>query len=431
MDINEPMHMAKADMSEPLRPDRVVLLTSMDGVTRDLAAFCAGDGPDVCVIRYRVERRFMGMEQSDDDSHSIMHEGCLSDVAIVRTVQGCSLVTHGEERFAMPGCCVTCAIKSDVERMIVGLGNAIRRCGVCTGVTFVVVLPVGLQAFPIAQYLDDCFSFADDLGDNGTVTPVPRVAAVATVVNEVGLRDRLFDDAPFESDDGDVVIVDERSVGEVEALLLREASHVLTISAWTGEIDEPDCGSMWMGELIGQIRSSDDAKIECACDVDWRALASGSYSLDGAQRRLDALSLRRSCDSPVQTHMPVRLECSRDGFEATVVHSPRPVHPGRLSTLLNEIETPVHIRGHFTVPTKPFSVFVWEGGPGGVSIEELDNIEGDLPAETILQIVSAVHTDIPLRLEWLLLTDDELRMPTTSWFDQADEFTAWSNAAHR
>ncbi|PWG59667.1 hypothetical protein DF200_06420 [Bifidobacterium catulorum] len=411
---------------DALLPDRVILLTGAERLPRDLSAFCAEDEKGVCVIRYRVER----FDAAD------------GGVCIIRSVQGCGLVPHGEERLPMRECCVTCAIKSDAERMVVGLGGAVRRCGVRSGVTFVVVLPVGLQAFPIARYMEDCFAFADDIGDHGETMPTPRVSSVVSAVDESGLRTCLFDDAPFSvraDGDGavDVSVDDGRSVGEVQAALLREADRLLVVSVVPGPGESAaDCGLTWMGELATQIRGGEAADIARACDADWGAIAGGRYDSGAAQRRLDALALHAECGEVSRVHEPVRLICASDGFESTMVHSVRPVHPGRLSALLgglgeNGSASRVHIRGHFTVPTRPFSVFVWDGGPGGVSIEELDNADGNLPCMTVLQVVAEGHVDIPLRLEWLLLTDEEMRVPATSWFDQTDEFTLWSVSGSR
>ncbi|PLS31675.1 hypothetical protein Uis1B_0496 [Bifidobacterium margollesii] len=403
-------------------PDRVILLTGMERLPRDLVAFCAENEKDVCVIHYCVER----FEDANDVG---------SGICLVRSVQGCGLVPHGRERLPMRECCVTCAIKSDAERMVAGLGRAVRRCGIRSGITFVVVLPVGLQAFPIARYMEDCFAFADDIGDHGEMVPTPRVSSVVSVVDGERLRACLFDDEPFSGGgdgEGDAAapVDDDRSVGEIQATLLREADRLLVISDGSGE-SPADCGLAWMGELVVQIHGGEAVDIERACDADWGAIAGGRYDAGAAHRRLDALTLHTECGEASRVHEPVRLICMSDGFESTMVHSVRPVHPGRLSALLGGLEengsaSRVHIRGHFTVPTRPFSVFVWDGGPGGVSIEELDNSGGDLPCMTVLQVVSEGHTDIPLRLEWLLLTDEEMHVPATSWFDQTDEFTLWS-----
>lgn len=411
-------------------PDRVILLTGVERLPRDLSAFCAENEKDVCVIRYRVERFEDANDVNDADG----------DICIVRSVQGCGLVPHGKERLPMRECCVTCAIRSDAERMVVGLGKAIRRCGVRSGVTFVVVLPIGLQAFPIARYMEDCFAFADDIGNQDEVVPTPRVSSVVSTVDEVGLRACLFDDSPFSvradgHGDGDVSIDDGRSVGEIQATLLREADRLLVVSVGSGEA-HVDCGLAWMGELIAQIRGGETMDVGRTCDADWSAIAGGRYDADAAQQRLDALTLHAECGEASRVHEPVRLICASDGFESTMVHSARPIHPGRLSALLagfgeSGSAARVHIRGHFTVPTRPFSVFVWDGGPGGVSIEELDNADGDLSCMTALQVVSENHTDIPLRLEWLLLTDEEMRVPVASWFDQTDEFTLWSVSGSR
>ena len=83
------------------------------------------------------------------------------------------------------------------------------------------------------------------------------------------------------------------------------------------------------------------------------------------------------------------------------------------------------------VPTKPFSVFAIDGGPGCVGVEELDDADGEASKETVLCLVAPNGTEVSRKVCDLLLTNDEMALPSVAWFDQVDEFTLWSNAAVR
>ena len=117
---------------------------------------------------------------------------------------------------------------------------------------FLVGLPVGLEATPVARYLEDMMRL-DSWGDG---------MGVAAVVNAVGLdefEERFFDDDRLcvYGTGGEDGVFDERSTGAVVSRLIREATHVLEL---------PVVGRGCLSRHV-------DADGECACRDIIRAVA--------------------------------------------------------------------------------------------------------------------------------------------------------------
>lgn len=182
----------------------VVLLTGADRLSLDSVAFSLVDShPSVCAVSYDV--RPAGDSESGLD--------------IVRSISmpGTNGVRFGQtEAFGLDDCCLSCAVKHDIERMLERVRGAAGA--------FLVSLPVGLEATPAATYLADSFR----------INPWGASMCVAAIADAVGLdefEERFFDDGHLcmygrGLEDG---VFDERSTGVVVARLIREASHVLEL----------------------------------------------------------------------------------------------------------------------------------------------------------------------------------------------------------
>lgn len=135
----------------------VVLLTGADRLSLDSVAFSLVDSfPSVCSIAYDVRP----------------NEAVESGLDIVRNVakpQASGVVFGESDSFGLEGCCMSCAVKHDLERT---LGSLQGRAG-----AFLVSLPVGLEATPVAQYLADSFRL-NEWGES---------MFVGAVANAVGL----------------------------------------------------------------------------------------------------------------------------------------------------------------------------------------------------------------------------------------------------
>ena len=145
----------------------VVLLTGADRLSLDSVAFSLVDSfPSVCSIAYDVRP----------------NEAVESGLDIVRNVakpQASGVVFGESDSFGLEGCCMSCAVKHDLERT---LGSLQGRAG-----AFLVSLPVGLEATPVAQYLADSFRL-NEWGES------MFVGAVANAVGLDEFEERFFDD---------------------------------------------------------------------------------------------------------------------------------------------------------------------------------------------------------------------------------------------
>lgn len=210
----------------------VVLLTGADRLSLDSVAFSLVDSfPSVCSIAYDVRP----------------NEAVESGLDIVRNVakpQASGVVFGESDSFGLEGCCMSCTVKHDLERT---LGSLQGRAG-----AFLVSLPVGLEATPVAQYLADSFRL-NEWGES------MFVGAVANAVGLDEFEERFFDDDRLclygmGEENG---VYDERSTGVVVSRLIREASCVLEL---------PVIGA-------GCLACHLDTDGECACRDIIRAIA--------------------------------------------------------------------------------------------------------------------------------------------------------------
>lgn len=182
----------------------VVLLTGTDRLSIDSVTFSLVDSsPSVCSISYDVRP----------------NDAVASGLDIIRNTvrpQASELVFGESESFGLEECCLSCTVKHDLERTLESLHG---QSG-----AFLISLPVGLEATPIAQYLADSFRL-NEWGES------MFVGAVANAVGLDEFEERFFDDDRLclygmGEEDG---VYDERSTGAVVSRLIREASCVLEL----------------------------------------------------------------------------------------------------------------------------------------------------------------------------------------------------------
>ena len=145
----------------------VVLLTGADRLSLDSVAFSLADSyASVCAISYDV--------RPNDEA-----DAGLSIVRRVSRPVGQGVGVGDAEIFDLSDCCLSCSVKHDAGGTLASLRGQAR--------VFLVSLPVGLEATPVARYLEDMMRL-DSWGDG---------MGVAAVVNAVGLdefEERFFDD---------------------------------------------------------------------------------------------------------------------------------------------------------------------------------------------------------------------------------------------
>lgn len=135
----------------------VVLLTGADRLSLDSVAFSLADSyASVCAISYDV--------RPNDEA-----DAGLSVVRRVSRPVGRGVGVGDVEIFDLLDCCLSCSVKHDAGGTLASLRGQAR--------VFLVSLPVGLEATPVARYLEDMMRL-DSWGDG---------MGVAAVVNAVGL----------------------------------------------------------------------------------------------------------------------------------------------------------------------------------------------------------------------------------------------------
>ena len=211
----------------------VVLLTGVDRLSLGSVAFSLVDSfPSVCSVAYDVRP----------------NDAVESGLDIVRNVanpQASGVVFGESDSFGLEECCMSCTVKHDLERT---LGSLQGHDG-----AFLVSLPVGLEATPVARYLADSFRLNE-------WSESMFVGAVANAVGLDEFEERFFDDDRLclygmGEEDG---VYDERSTGAVVSRLIREASCVLEL---------PVIGAGCLARHL-------DTDGECACRDIIRAIAS-------------------------------------------------------------------------------------------------------------------------------------------------------------
>lgn len=183
----------------------LVLLTGVDRLAIDAVAFSLADSrPAIRVATYDVA----------PDSASP------TGLSLVRTVcepgNSDSLLGGDTTVFPMDDCCLTCACKHDLVRVMNTAPEWSRA--------MLAVLPVGVEGTAVAQYIAD----SSMLGDLPCAIDTIHVA---TAVGLDGFESRLFDDdrLVIAGTTDDDAVLDSRSTGVVQTRLIREAAHILML----------------------------------------------------------------------------------------------------------------------------------------------------------------------------------------------------------
>lgn len=191
-------------------PIHVVLLTGVDRHVLNAVSFSLLDsaGEDEAIgVAYDV-RANADAEFGLDVVRSIM-----SDTAA--GVHGASQPTI----FPIEACCLTCAVKHDIERLV-----SVFASSAMSAATVVVSLPIGVEATPVATYLNEAVAC-------GTMGISIASVCIVNGIEKDGFASRFFEDDYLNlcTQDQDEQVFDERSTGVVIARLLREADHVLEL----------------------------------------------------------------------------------------------------------------------------------------------------------------------------------------------------------
>ena len=182
-------------------------------------------------------------------------------------------------------------------------------------------------------------------------------------------------------------------------------------------------------QLIEALASQECVVHSMNLELDAAVLTASKCSAQGPQTEGDNIS------QPDETGVVTWAALGKDVIGISI-RSHAPVHPSRLSDVLADTRIPMHIHGHFCVPNKPFSAFIWQGDPDGSIIETVDGaiVEEAQYATEIFVVAriedghgSAAAFDCIHQFQQLLVTKEERERPLLSWMEQSDTFTRWAS----
>ncbi|MFT8358572.1 hypothetical protein [Bifidobacterium aquikefiri] len=322
-------------------------------------------------------------------------------------------------------CCLSCTIKHDLYSWLS------RESGEGIAPRIIVILPKGLQAAPTAEYLKEMELVQEAFQPQKSRFQFESIVAV---LDSATLKDCLFDDAPFHQDDdsdgSDPSLmsssyeddVDERCIGGALAGVIADANDVLLLPSMDCEQrDEELC------KLVEALASEN-------CHVRWGVPSVMHAGVPGGRCPENADSEENQPDESVTGDI-TWASLGQDVIGLSI-RSHAPLHPSRLSDLLADKSVSMHIHGHFAVPNKPFSAFIWEGDPDGSIIETVDRgVVDEARFETeilvVARLVQGNQSDEARawisRFGSLPVTCEEMQRPLMSWMEQTDTFTRWAS----
>ncbi|MFT8704536.1 hypothetical protein [Bifidobacterium aquikefiricola] len=336
---------------------------------------------------------------------------------------------------ALDNCCLSCTIKHDLYSWLS------HECEEDIAPRIIVLLPKGLQAAPTEEYLKEMELVQEAFRPEGQRFQVESIVAV---LDATTLKERLFDDAPFQqhddsdgsgqnqtgisNDDGNDDDMDERCVGGALAEVIADANDVLLLPSLGDEQRD--------NELCRLV----EALAPEGCHIRCGLPNATSESADMASGLLGDGSVESVDGEELLAHESLVGDIAWASIGQDVIglsiRSHAPLHPSRLSDLLADKSVPMHIHGHFAVPNKPFSAFIWEGDPDGSIIETVDRgmiDEAQFETEILVVARIAQGNQSSEARSWinsfqsLLVTREEMQRPLMSWMEQTDTFTRWAS----
>lgn len=345
----------------------VIVLTAIDPILRGTAMMCLlSDVPNSVALSYDMVR--------DNDSLArrvtMTAHGVVEDVVID--------VEH---------VCPTCGVNEDVVA-------ATERAIAITGSRHVILAaPVGSPSHSTAKVLAS--------------VPSLRLAAVVTACDLTRFPVDLLGDDLLSERDLQLCDGDDRAVGQALAAQVSHADIVLT-----AQHQPQSVGS----ELLDHVRAVDSHRVEAFTGVNLSSIVDHEHHIAQGVRRMDPL-----CG--LQT--PPRA--SSQVWSLTVA-SDRAFHPQRLRDNLPVLAlSNTYNRGHFWLPTRPFTACAWEGVGGQLSIGTIRDWGHDAPT-TRLRFTGTAAADRSALIEAFeasLLTASETQAGPQSWMDVSDEYDPW------
>lgn len=347
----------------------VVMMASIDAVARQSASVgLLMDLPGAVVVSHDLVGR---------------HE-------VRRVIADLSGVLSDDTRI-LEHACVSCTVREDIVPTVAMLAASGRWS------TIVLALPLTAAPEPVAYEL----SYALTYGELDGV----RLASTVAVVDLDTLEGDLLGDDLLAERHLQLGVMDRRSVGEAVAAQVEFADVVVALAS----------GSDSATALLRHVVSPSSQLHVGWIDVRAADLVERQHDTAGARRRVDPLRAQPNG------------QCESNGVWTLDLRSPRPMHPERLLDRIEDLGSGrIRSRGHFWLPSRPWTACVWDGSGGQLSIGDLGPW-GDQAPETRLVVTGndpAERERITATFASVVMTDIEVRS-AASWIGTEDGFGPW------
>ena len=284
--------------------------------------------------------------------------------------------------------CPTCGLAEDVLRTAAAVPPG--------PVAF--VLPVGAATAGLARRLTTATEAAAPLAAS-------RFAGVTAVCDPATFEHDLLGDDLLRERGQHLYEGDDRSVGEVLASITEHADFVVTLDG------DHERGSA----LIDLIRADDSHRMDDLMRHDLSAMFQHTHHPAAGHRRFDPLCVPESPKSGAAGAW--RMTLSTD----------RPFHPSRLRRHLTELGGGrIRSRGHFWLPTRPFTACAWDGAGGQLSIGPLDDWRGTPPGTRLSFVgVGPGRDQVVAAFDDAVVTAAEESAEWSHWMEVTDDFDPW------
>jgi G3E family GTPase len=354
---------------------RILIVGSVDPRLRaDVALGLLADTPDLVVIQQDLDPGRVGQ---------------------VRRVTHTQREVVSDAWVDLDHLCLTCGSSDDAVAAIRRAVDALSPANVA------LLIPVSTPTVPVATSVAAATA-------NGILSDC-RLSGVVAACDVASFEEDLFGDQLLIDRRQHILPDDNRCVGEVLAAMTEHSDFVITSSS-------TQAGTTRASALLDHIRANNSHRLDHFLTHDLSRLFSHTHHTDTASRRIDPLCVA-----------PTRSAETAVGTWTLSLTSDRPFHPERLLDRIEDLGSGrFRSRGHFWLPTRPFTACVWDGAGGHLSLGAAGDWERRTPATTLVFAGTGPERQAVIEaFDDALLTPEESRRSPQSWMDAVDEFDPW------
>lgn len=351
----------------------ILVLSAMDPVLRSSVLFSLViDKPDLMVIKHDL----------DPDRPDLLGRTIMNRQGVIT-----------QEWIHLDHNCMGCAAREDLIPSLRDLADHHTPSG------FVVSLPLTMPSLATTTLLAEQTLTGGDLEDM-------KVCGVAATCTVESLHDDLFGDDLLTDRGLHTGSDDTRSVGEAAAHQIEHADFVVT--------DRPFSTTIPSG-LLERLRAPDSHRIDDYGHQDLGRLFEHEHHATAARERVDPL-----CVGWPGNPGP-------GGAWSMLLSSNKPFHPQRLRHNLEDLAIgDFRSRGHFWLPTRPFTAGIWDGAGQQLSIGAVDSPHNWQAGTRLLFTgVGDGRQRIVEAFDASLLTAEEEQAGLSAWLGHGDDFGIW------